>query len=122
MVEDRKEYTPRFEFPPLPDDEPELQEFLDSVMVDVLLPGSNLLLEARVKTCRQRINSLPELQQRMLQASSAEELRSIVSEQKAIDERYRDGGVLKKSAEQFVQMQTAGTLGSYLERRQRKLL
>ena len=42
-------------FPPLPEDEARLQDYLDSLIKDRLLPGANELLRARVDTCDWRV-------------------------------------------------------------------
>ena len=67
MVEDNP-----FNFPPVPESEDRLVSYLDYLIKDRLLPGVDMLLLARIKTCQDRIQLLPELIHRLISAKSEE--------------------------------------------------
>ena len=93
-----------WEFPPLPEDEAQLQDYLDCLIKDRLLPGANYLLEARVRTCQRRIQEFPELKRSISLSASAQDLTQIINARQDADSLYRDGGIFDLSVEEYVQM------------------
>ena len=66
--------TAPFNFPPLPDEETELQHYLECMIKDRLIAGADKLFAARVQTIKQRLEDLPALLQKMTQAADYSEL------------------------------------------------
>ena len=66
-------------FPPLPEDSAQLQDYLDYLIKDRLLPGANYLLEARVRTCQTRLQEYSELFRSIYKSKSLDEMLDIVN-------------------------------------------
>ena len=108
-------------FPPLPEDEASLQDYLDCLVKDRLLPGANYLLESRVKTCQMRVKEFSDLRVNMVISTSAAELTDIVNTKQDQESMYRDGGVFDLTAEDYVQMKQNDSLNEYLDKREQDL-
>ena len=97
------------------DDEPSLQAHLNELISSNLLTYAGLLLCYRKQTCERRVQDFPNLCRSLLQSSTADDFRDVVSTRKNLDAKYKDGGILDLEEHKYVEMRQSGTLESYLK-------
>ena len=67
-----------FNLPFLPEEESQLQLYLECMIKDRLFAGADKLFSARIQTIKQRIEDLPALLQKMSQAADYAEIEKVV--------------------------------------------
>ena len=67
-----------FNLPFLPEEESQLQLYLECMIKDRLFAGADKLFSARIQTIKQRIEDLPALLQKMTQAADCAEIEKVV--------------------------------------------